>query len=834
MLDWRALAARPAPKRPLFDAYCDQVWRHSRLILLGAFVVALGFGLLASRLELRTNVVELLPSADPAVRELQKLGTRIGGTAVLQIGIASPDRDANLRMAEELTKRLRKLGPELVQMAAYDVRAERDFFQQRRWLYAKLSDLTALKEAIVSEIDRRKNPLDVDLGADETPDEIVERMKKTGRDFDPYPTGYFEGEGGHLVVVVCRPPGGLFAERAGERLAHEAERLAREVDPHRFDPRMEIILSGDVMSQLKEREALESDLVWATGVCVTLVCFIVIIFYGRFRAVPFVGIPAVLGVAVAFGAADMMFGYLNASTAFMGSIVVGNGINFPIIFLARYEEERRAGKSARAATQVALTATWRPTAVAALGAAISYASLTVTRFRGFSQFGAIGGIGMLAAWSATLLVLPALLATFDDKPRNNRRQSRAVGTFSEIISRLATQSPRSLLFLFGLLTVVSVLPLYRYLRDPFEYDFRNLRNRHGLEAAMADGARIDRIFGRTLTPAVILADSRSHTDEIRRKIFERDRTLPGGPLIGAITTLDDFLPGTVDEQRRKLAVLADLRKLADAPEVKLLSPEERRKIRDQRPPDNLDQLGPVRDEDLPEQVRRPFTESDGTMGRIVLVYHAEYVSVWDGRNLVRISDLIGRIPLDDGTVIQSSGHAVIFAAMIRSIVHDAPLATGASLLGVALLVALLVHTRFGASLVIGTLCAGVSWMLGAAAWIGVRTNFLNFIALPITFGIGVDYGINIYLRYLLEGRGRVGRAVRATGGAVALCSLTTIIGYAALLVADNQALRSFGEMAILGEVACLSAAVVGMPAFLGWRERRTTPVDEITGRHKLP
>ena len=61
--------------------------------------------------------------------------------------------------------------------------------------------------------------------------------------------------------------------------------------------------------------------------------------------------------------------------------------------------------------------------------------------------------------------------------------------------------------------------------------------------------------------------------------------------------------------------------------------------------------------------------------------------------------------------------------------------------------------------------------------------------------------------------------MRATGGAVALCSLTTIIGYAALLVADNQALRSFGEMAILGEVACLSAAVVGMPAFLVWLER---------------
>jgi uncharacterized protein len=126
----------------------------------------------------------------------------------------------------------------------------------------------------------------------------------------------------------------------------------------------------------------------------------------------------------------------------------------------------------------------------------------------------------------------------------------------------------------------------------------------------------------------------------------------------------------------------------------------------------------------------------------------------------------------------------------------------------------LARSRAGAGLVIGTLVAGVLWMLGTAAWIGVRTNFLNFIALPITFGIGVDYGINIYLRYRLEGRGRVGRAVRATGGAVALCSLTTIIGYSSLLLSHSRALRSFGLLADLGEVTCLMAALVALPALV--------------------
>ena len=807
-----------AAMRSAADAWLDLIWRRHRLVLALAALLTLACALLATRLELRTNVAELLPSRDPAVEELHDLSRRIGGTAILQLAIESPDRAANLRLADAITTKLRALPPDVIEMATFDVRRERQFFLDRKWLYASLADLTALRDAIHAEIDKQKSPLYVDLSDDETAAQIVERIKKKAAAFDPFPTGYFERSDGRLVVIVARPPGGLFAERAGERLAHAAEHIIATLKPETFHPQMRVGMTGDVMAQLEERAALESDLVWATAVCVTLVCLVVIVFYGRFRAIPFVGIPALMGVAFAFGCAELLFGYLNASTAFMGSIVVGNGINFPIIQLARYEEERRNNKSPREAAGIALGGTITATVVAALGAAVAYASLIVTRFRGFSQFGTIGGIGMVAAWAATVTVLPALWAAFDHRERTARRFAPPVTAFSELVARIATQAPRTCLVVFGLLTVVSIIPLKRYLKDPFEYDLSQLRNvRSQVSGAAHLAERVDPIFGRTLTPAVILADKRQHTDEIRNKVLERDRALPGLPLIGQVTTLDDFLPGDAATQQRKLATLDELRRLIDSPTAQLADAETRADLVKLRPPAGL---RPVSDGDLPVEVRRPFTESDGTMGRVVLVYHDENVSVWDGRNLMRIADIIGAIPLDDGTLVRSSGHAVIFAAMIRSIVHDAPLATGASLFAVAVLVLALTRGRGGAALVIATLVAGVLWMLGAAAWIGVRTNFLNFIALPITFGIGVDYGINIYVRYQLEGRGRVGRAVRASGGAVALCSLTTIIGYAALLVADNQALRSFGEMAILGEVACLCAAVVGMPAFLVWLERR--------------
>jgi predicted small integral membrane protein len=46
-------------------------------------------------------------------------------------------------------------------------------------------------------------------------------------------------------------------------------------------------------------------------------------------------------------------------------------------------------------------------------------------------------------------------------------------------------------------------------------------------------------------------------------------------------------------------------------------------------------------------------------------------------------------------------------------------------------------------------------------------------------------------------------------------------------MARNRALNGFGWMAILGEVACLMAAIVAMPAvILSWRRRGATEASE--------
>ena len=71
----------------------------------------------------------------------------------------------------------------------------------------------------------------------------------------------------------------------------------------------------------------------------------------------------------------------------------------------------------------------------------------------------------------------------------------------------------------------------------------------------------------------------------------------------------------------------------------------------------------------------------------------------------------------------------------------------------------------------------------------------------------------------VQNGGGVIPAMRSTGGAVVLNSLTTVLGYLALLGSVNQAVRSLGMIAVLGEMACLVAAMITLPSWLLWRDR---------------
>jgi uncharacterized protein len=97
----------------------------------------------------------------------------------------------------------------------------------------------------------------------------------------------------------------------------------------------------------------------------------------------------------------------------------------------------------------------------------------------------------------------------------------------------------------------------------------------------------------------------------------------------------------------------------------------------------------------------------------------------------------------------------------------------------------------------------------------LRVTFLDFVALPITMGLGIDYAIN--LAHHAGGDAR--QLLRTSGAAVLVCSATTIIGYGSLLVSDNLAIRGFGTASLIGEICCVTTALALVPALGSLRRR---------------
>jgi len=184
--------------------------------------------------------------------------------------------------------------------------------------------------------------------------------------------------------------------------------------------------------------------------------------------------------------------------------------------------------------------------------------------------------------------------------------------------------------------------------------------------------------------------------------------------------------------------------------------------------------------------------------------------------MIAFADAVRALHLPDEMAV--GGGAFVFADVLRAVTRAGPRATLAALLGVVLFVVVVVGRRRHVIATLASVVAGTTVMIACAALLGLKVNFLDFVALPITLGISVDYAVNVVAR---EGEGGAAdrsadpaRALATTGGAVVLCSWTTIVGYGSLLLSANAGIRSFGAVAILGEATCLLAALTLAPALL--------------------
>jgi len=782
-------------------------------VLVVSWVVAIACTFVTTKLEVHGDFSSLLPPDTESVQHLKALEKRTRVLASYMVGIESdgqsPDAPSQRAgAAAMLREKFEAIDKGLVSGVTGDDDAARQFAWNNRFLFAPMKELEKARAAIEKKLSDA-DPMYLDLDDDDvaasgSTDELSKRVDDAKKEADT--SGAFVSKDGRLQMILVRTTFDSGDDR-GETLNGVLKGIITETEA-KF-PHVKVGMAGDVISTQAEHRALVKGVLASTLATVALVIGALLFFYRSTVGVGALCWSLMVGVLATFAFTKGTIGSLNLASAFLSSIVIGNGINCGLVLLARYMEERRSG-TPEVALHAAVRGAAPGTLAATLTAMVAYVSLAVTPFRGFRDFGIIGAVGMALCWISAFTVLPAALTVVGARVKG--ADPAKLGAW---VARIIPERPRVLVALGLALLIGTSAATVRYLtHDPLEDDLRNLRSENtDLDAEGKWMDKFDKAFGNGIEGGFVIGVKEQKETAV---VADRLRGVDDGKpelqhLFSRISTLDDALP---KEQEKKIALLNKIRELTGSRIVQHLSDEDQATVAKLRPPEGL---RPLTYADIPAGLAWPYTEQDDSRGKFVLANTGLGVDTWRASALESFARVVRGLHL--GPDVQVGGSAFVFSDMLDAMKRDGPKATAASMLGSALVVLLVLGWGRNARITLTCAGLGVTGMLTAAWLMNIKVNFLDFVALPITIGIGVDYGVNMVARAAQWSGPKPGRhALLTTGPVVMLCSYTTTVGYASLLFSQNRGIKSFGLSAMIGELTCITAAMLLAPAMIDYRE----------------
>ena len=832
----RYIAAVPRPTAERFASWLDK--NRVGIIVLSVLVALLG-GYLASKMSIKSDLTNLLPQSKRSVKDLiavQKRARPFGTVQVVIEADASPaGAAARARAGELLAVKLAALDPTLVAQFSADDGPLRRYAWAHRFLFADMDDLNAAKQALEERIVHAKrdaNPflinLDDEVKADpHEPDKLaeLETKLKDAEEAAAHPPLRVSKDGSLQMLSVQTTFPASDPRRARKligMISDVIDEVRREVGPG-----VEFGLTGNITFSMHEHDSVLEGMTLSVIITVVL-CAIGLLLYYRSGKIVLAMLWALsVGVAATFATAWAMVGHLNVMTAFLFAIVVGNGINAGLILVARFQEELRTHPpgehDASAALTSAIGGAMRGTLAATATAGVAYTSLLITDFRGFRQFGAIAGVGMVLTWLTTFTVLPAVLFVF---ARNGwLRPTKPPGVGAVLSRILPVHHLKLVMGIAGVVTLAGLIITIRFIaNDPFTHDWRDLQSStpaineaRALEKRVSEGLDTKGMLSGQAYQLAIAVDARSQVKPLVEKLRADDaKRPPEERWMRDVRSIDDLLPA---QQHEKVEVLGEITKLLDDPKLQAsLSDQERADLDKLRPKPG--DLSPVLDSDVPHELAWPFIEKDGTIGRLVIVRGAGRFKSFNVDHRLEFAREVNQLDLPPNAVV--AGEAMVVADIIVTMESDAPKMILFAIAGSILAVFLVLGVRRHGLVTLACGMAGVVVMIAACSLVGLRVHFLDLIALPITIGIGIDYAVNIAARDRQDGQRGPQHLLRTIGGTVLLCSFTTSVGYSTLMLSANGGIRAFGEAALLGEIACIAVAILATPAWLTLLRDRDT------------
>ena len=766
--------------------------RNARAIAIAsALLFAASLYLVAFHLPLYADFSYLLPADAPSVRAFARMSQRMPARDSNSDGHRVAPDDATRRAAtDQALAELARVDKGLIERVESDDRDTRAFVSAHRVLYVPLSDLRAARDALAKQIARRANPLYIDLD-DDAPATSPELDRLRAREHDAtarIERSAYVGMDGRAQAIVIRTAFLATDVDRDERLQSRLDAIAARL--HVTHPTVQVGFTGGVTTTVAEHRALVRGVALSSAITALLVALVLYVHLRSLRMLLLLTANIAFATTIAFGFAALTVGHLNAATAFLGAIIAGNGVNYGILLVARYLEERDLAR--------AIAGTMRPTLVASLGAAIAYGALGASEVRGFADFALVGGIGMLVCWIASFVLLPVMLM----RVRRLRAPSRVFGR--AVTAAFGFRRPALVCAFAGVALALSMVLSWRYVtHDPYEYETAKLRScSPDAIRARAWMQMADDTFGRGLAGMTsanyIAVDDPAQVAETVAKL----RAI-GDPVVGQISSIDDLVPA---DQRDKLALAAELRKLIDDAGDALPAD-----VRALRPPDDL---AAIAASDLPEEVAVKLRERDGHIGRIISVRPGPAFDARDGRTLIRFATAVRGAHAGD-----PAGGSLLFADVLMQIQRDGPLVTLVAAIGIVVMVVLVVGRPRRALAGLAATATGSTGMIAvcALATACASTSSTSSRCRSRSGSASTSRDPNVADR-AERGGARVRAAPDRRHRARVLAD-DDHRGYLSLLASDNLAIRGFGLASLIGEITCVLAALIVVPAIMALAPR---------------
>ena len=669
-------------------------------------------------------------------------------------------------------------------------------------------------------------------------------------------SNYMITDDGRLGFVILK-----FAQTDTENLAQNSDAVDRlreiiAAAQQRF-PDVHIGLTGLPIIENDEMRASQFSSSYTTVLSFIGVFAIILLAFGGARHVTLIMTALAAGTVWACGAAALAVGHLNLLSASFGSILFGLGIDYGIAYLSAYLNVRKAGRDVRRALLEAAEDHGPAIAAAAVTSAVAFFMVGLTEFRGIAQLGVIAGMGLLLCWIASMSLLPALVLVVD-----RRRADSPAPVPLQLGGLLQPLTDRPYVSAVGLLLTTAGLALgARHLW--YDYNLLNLQP-DGMESVALEHKLLQET---NLSASFALSVSDSPQELLERK--QRFLALPSVERVEEISSLfpafgaekqaviarmhqqlavlprevpqipvvpQENLAQILERAQGMLAMTADgselsrrLQLLRDA--VRALPTDEylRRMTHYQQAMANdllgrLHALRAVSNPEPPSLADLPgglTTRFVGKTGKHVQKIYAK-VNIWDNEGMEQFVREVRSVDPDvTGNPIQ------IFEAS-RHMKASYQWAAWATCLVLAP-VLFLHFRRFTPSLLaILPLACGLAQMLGLMGALDIALNPANMIVLPFLFGMGLDNGMHVMHDYEAR-RGRYRGMSQATGLTVLVNSLTTMVGFAALMLATHKGLQSLGRVLVIGMSCCLISTLL-LPNLLviydRWSRRRgSSPAD---------